>query len=99
MLMATKKKLIKCKYIICTDRVIKQENHVKYLGGFIGQSMIGEIMGKSVNKNVNGRLKFLYRKKYYMNNYIRKLVSFTIIQPFILCLQVLVPKPKFISEG
>ena len=52
--------------ISCNGVSISSKDKVKYLGVTIDQDMSGSSMGTSVVKNVNSRIKFLYRKSSFL---------------------------------
>ena len=81
-LFGTKHKLAKHSElnIMCGDTLIAPKSEIKYLGLDLDQSLSGEITGKKVIKKANSRLKFLYRKGKYLNDYTKKLLVSALIQ-------------------
>ena len=81
-LFSTKRKLVRHSELIikCGDNLITPKSEIKYLGLDIDQSLSGEITGKKVIKKANSRLKFLYRKGRYLNDYTKKLLVSALIQ-------------------
>ena len=81
-LFGTKRKLVRHSELIikCGDNLITPKSEIKYLGLDIDQSLSGEITGKKVIKKANSRLKFLYRKGRYLNDYTKKLLVSALIQ-------------------
>ena len=53
--------------ITCWDTTVGSVDSVKYLGAYLDQSLIGEIMSDNVIKNANSKLKFLYRKGSFLS--------------------------------
>ena len=53
---------------------------VTYLGNQLDQDLPGKSMTQKIIHKVNARLKFLYRKKMFLNQYCRKTVCMAMIQ-------------------
>ena len=51
----------------------KQHKHVNYLGCVVDETMSGETMALRVIKKINLRLKFLYRKNWFLEVPLRRL--------------------------
>ena len=82
-LFATKRKLkrISKMNIVCNDVNIEGKESVKYLGATIDQSMSGKDMGLSVVSKVNKYIKFLYRKKDFLDYKCKRMLCLALIQP------------------
>ena len=63
------------------DVKIKQYSKVTYLGCELDKSLSGEAMALKVINKINGRLKFLYRKKRYLTPYLKRLLCNALNQP------------------
>ena len=63
------------------DIKIKQYKHVNYLGCMLDESMSGETMALRVTAKINSRLKFLCRKKRFLDVSLRRLPCIALIQP------------------
>jgi hypothetical protein len=80
-LFSTKKKLNGKKLKVkCSSKEIKSVTSVKYLGALIDQDLSGNSMGNKVIKKVNGGLKFMFRKKDFINFNERKLLCCAMLQ-------------------
>ena len=66
--------------ISCNGTPISQTDSVKYLGVTIDQFLSFKSMAESVLTKVNARLKFLIRKRDYLNFYTKKLLVMSLIQ-------------------
>ena len=53
---------------------------VTYLGGRLDQTLSGKSMAQKIIHKANASLKFLYRKKMFLNQYCRKTVCMAMIQ-------------------
>ena len=53
---------------------------VTYLGGQLDQDLSGESMAQKIINKANASLKFVYRKKIFLNQYCRKTVCMAMIQ-------------------
>ena len=82
-LFGSKKKLSKCSQmsISCNNVDICSKSQVKYLGITIDHDMSGTTMGTSVIRNINSKIKFLYRKGSYFGFKEKKMLCSAIIQP------------------
>ena len=49
--------------VTCNNVNISSKSNIKYLGVTLDQDMADTSMGTSVVKKINGKIKFLYRKK------------------------------------
>ena len=67
------------------DVNIKQYSKVTYLGCELEESLLGEVMALKVINNINGSLKFLYRKNRYLTPYLKRLLCNALIQPHFDC--------------
>ena len=54
---------------------------MNYLGGVLDESMLGETMALRVTKKINSRLKFLYRKNWFLDVPLHRLLCNALIQP------------------
>ena len=54
---------------------------MNYLGGVLDESMLGETMALRVTEKINSRLKFLYRKNWFLDVPLRRLLCNALIQP------------------
>ena len=80
-LFSTKKKLNGKKLKVkCNGKEIKSVSSVKYLGALIDQDLSGNSMGNKVIKKVNGGLKFMFRKKDFLNFKERKMLCCAMLQ-------------------
>jgi Reverse transcriptase (RNA-dependent DNA polymerase) len=66
--------------IICNGTTISHTSSVKYLGVSLDQFLSFKLMAESILKKANARLKFLYRKKDFLNKHIRKQLVMSLIQ-------------------
>ena len=66
--------------INCNNVAMEAKAPVKYLGVVLDQDMSGKTMGSIVVKKVNSVLKFLYRKKCFLNFKNGKLLCTALIQ-------------------
>lgn len=66
--------------ITCNGSSIESKTSVKYLGVTIDQCLSFESMARAIIKKSNARLKFLYRKQSFLNQYTRKLLVMSLIQ-------------------
>jgi len=66
--------------ISCNDVQLESKSSVKYLGATIDQNMSGKSMGTNIVQKVNSGLKFLYRKKDFLNLKYRKLLCASLLQ-------------------
>ena len=66
--------------ICCNGTDISPTKSVKYLGAHINQTLSGDIMGNSVIKKSNAKLKFLYRKSNFLSDHAKKLLVSALIQ-------------------
>ena len=67
--------------IKCKDINIKQHSEVTYLGCVLDKTMSGEPMTLNVIYKINGKLKFLYRKKRFLSSELRRMLCNALIQP------------------
>ena len=67
--------------IRCNNIEIDSKSKVKYLGALLEQDLSGKLMADKVIKKVNSCLKFLYRKREFLDLKERKLVVSALIQP------------------
>jgi hypothetical protein len=74
------KKLTNLK-IKCNNTEIDQVSNVKYLGAYLDNSLAGTKMYEQTIKKINNTLKFLYRKKLFLNYDLRKTLVNSLIQP------------------
>ena len=63
------------------DHSIKQSNCVEYLGCLLDSNLYGESMTRKALKNINGKLKFLYRQAIFLNPTYKILLYNVVIQP------------------
>ena len=63
------------------DIKIKQHRSVTYLGCELDQYLSGESMVTKVLGKINGRLKFLCRKKSFLSGSLRRMLCNSLIQP------------------
>ena len=72
-----------CKLNIqCKEINIKQKAQVTHLGYVLGESMSGELMTTlKVINNINGKLKFLYRKNKFLTPELHRILYNALIQP------------------
>ena len=66
--------------ISCNGHPIQSKDSVKYLGATIDQSLSFETMAMAVIQKVNSRLKFMYRKRDFLNFHAKKLLIMAIAQ-------------------
>ena len=66
--------------IECQGKPVEANTCVKYLGASIDQDLSGITMGNSVIKKVNSGLRFIYRKKDFLDFKARKLVCNSLFQ-------------------
>lgn len=66
--------------VTCNGQSIVSKDSVKYLGATIDQTLSFESMVMSIIQKVNGRLKFLYRKREYLSFHTKKMLIMAIIQ-------------------
>ncbi|MFM1566744.1 MAG: RNA-directed DNA polymerase, partial [SAR86 cluster bacterium] len=67
--------------IRCGDVKIKQHPQVVYLGCILDSRLSGEAMALQALGKINGRLKFLYRKKGFLTPSLKRLLCNALIQP------------------
>ena len=60
---------------------IKQHETVEYLGCQLDFKLSGEAMASKVLKEINAKLKFLYRQSRYLTHAYKRLLCNTLIQP------------------
>ena len=60
---------------------IKQQSVVTYLGCVLEENLSGESMATKVLGNINGKLKFLYRKQSFLDSSTRRMLLNALIQP------------------
>ena len=63
------------------DIKIKQHTSVTYLGCILDEDLSGESMATWTLGKINGRLRFLYRKKNFLDFPLRRLLATALIQP------------------
>ena len=63
------------------DIQIKQHSKVTYLGCVLDEDLSGESMATKVMGNINGRIKFLYRKNRFLDSPLRRLLCNALVQP------------------
>ena len=66
--------------ISCNGIKVGGKEVVTYLGGQLDQDLSGKSMAQKIIHKVNASLKFLYRKKMFLNQYCRKTVCMAMIQ-------------------
>ena len=66
--------------ISCNGIKVGGKEVVTYLGGQLDQDLSGKSMTQKIIHKVNASLKFLYRKKMFLNQYCRKTVCMAMIQ-------------------
>ena len=71
------------------DIKIKQHTSVTYLGCELDQYLSGESMVTKVLGKINGRLKFLCRKKSFLSGSLRRILCNSLIQPHLVMLALL----------
>ena len=64
------------------DIKIKQHKSVTYLGCTLDENLSGESMATRILGKINGRLRFLYRKQYFLDFSFRRLLANALIQPY-----------------
>ena len=64
----------------CNGIKVGGKEVVTYLGGQLDQDLSGKYMAQKIIKTANARLKILYRKKIFLNQYCRKTVCMAMIQ-------------------
>ena len=74
-------KTIKKLNIKYQDIEIKQHSQVTYLGCVMDETMSGEPMALKVINEVNGKLKFLYRKNSFLTPGLQRMLCNALIQP------------------
>ena len=60
---------------------IKQYHTITYLGPALDESLSGETMALKVISKINYRLRFLYRKKKFLSQPLRRIICNALIQP------------------
>ena len=60
---------------------IKQHSVVTYLGSVLDENLSGESMATKMLEEINGKLKFLYRKQNFLDSSLRRLLLNALIQP------------------
>ena len=63
------------------DIEIKQHSVVTYLGSVLDENLSGESMATKMLGKINGKLKFLYRKRNFLDSSLRRLLLNALIQP------------------
>ena len=63
------------------DIAIKQRSVVTYLGSVLDANLSGESMATKMLGKINGKLKFLYRKRNFLDSSLRRLLLNALIQP------------------
>ena len=66
--------------ISCNGIKVAGKEVVTYLGGQLDQELSGKSMAQKIIHTANASLKFLYRKKTFLNQYCRKAVCMAMIQ-------------------
>ena len=66
--------------ISCNGIKVGGKEVVTYLGGQLDQDLSGKSMAQKIIHKANASLKFLYRKKMFLNQYCRKTVCMAMIQ-------------------
>ena len=81
-LFASNRKLKQHKFlrISCNGIKVGGKEVVTYLGGQLDQDLSGKSMAQKIINKANASLKFLYRKKMFLNQYCRKTVCMALIQ-------------------
>ena len=81
-LFASYRKLKQHKFprISCNGIKVGGKEVVTYLGGELDQDLSGKYMAQKIIHKANASLKFLYRKKMFLNQYCRKTVCMAMIQ-------------------
>ena len=74
-------KLHKFLRISCNGIKVGGKEAVTYLGGQLDQDLSGKSMAQKIIHKANASLKFLYRKKMFLNQYCRKTVCMAMVQP------------------
>ena len=64
----------------CKDTTIVNKDKIKYLGITLDQDMSGVSQGNSVIQKINGNLKFLYRKCFFLSQREKKMVCSALLQ-------------------
>ena len=60
---------------------MKQHSQVTYLGCVLDETLSGEPMALKASNNINGKLKFLYRKNKFLTPTLRRMLCNAITQP------------------
>ena len=83
-LFASKPKLSSCDRLVivhvCNENLISSNKSVKYFGANLDQCLSGESIANQVIKKANAKLKFLYRKRSFLNRYTKQLLVSSLIQ-------------------
>jgi hypothetical protein len=66
--------------VSCNGHAIGSNSSVKYLGATIDQSLTYDTMARSIIKKSNSRLKFLYRKREFLNYHTKRLLAMSLVQ-------------------
>ena len=66
--------------ITCNGIKVKAKESVKYLGVTLDQSLSGKIMGTSILKKINAKVKFLYRKRIFFGAKEKKMLCSALVQ-------------------
>ena len=87
LLFASNRKLKQQKFLRISCNCIKVggKEVVTYLGGQLDQDLSGKSMAQKIIHKANASLKFLYRKKMFLNQYCMKTVCMAMIQSRIYC--------------
>ena len=65
--------------IECYGQVIKSTSQVKYIGLTLDQYLNGEQMALGIIRNVNSRLKFLFRQAHFLDQNTKKTLSLALV--------------------
>jgi hypothetical protein len=65
--------------IVCNGTTIASTKSVKYLGADLDKCLSGESIANQVIKKANAELKFLFRKRSFLNRYTKKLLVSSLI--------------------
>ena len=66
--------------VFCNGNAIGSNSSVKYLGATIDQNLTFDTMARSIIKKSNSRLKFLYRKREFLNYHTKRLLAMSLVQ-------------------
>ena len=66
--------------VSCNGHTLGSNSSVKYLGATIDQNLTYDAMARSIIKKSNSRLKFLYRKREFLNYHTNRLLAMSLVQ-------------------